>query len=261
MSEGYESYPLGLGIVPAGCEAQGSDILVGEQFSVNGGTAVDDMRSLNVSAGDLVTMTWDSLAPGCEDAVVSLSLKAATSGAFDPSSNQYGLDSVSCGTGIQPCSQVENTLSLTVGVPEAMSCYQLDAHLGPALAVVGPEGSYYGILNGEHNVLISAKNTGFEPCTPPECVAYGYTGSAVDMSSAEQGCLERCELDMTAAAVCDELLSPPPAAPATPTEPATPAEPAPPAGGSTTGLGRNPAPPATPATPATPVWPVWPGCG
>lgn len=240
VSENYDQYPLGLGIVPAGCTAQGAELLVGEQFSVNGGAPVDDMRSLNVSAGDLVSMTWDSLAPGCEDALVSLSLKAATSSSFDPSSDQYGLDSVSCGTGVQPCAQVDNTLSLTVGVPEAMSCYQLDAHLGPALAVVGPGGAYYGAMNGQHNVLISAKNTGLEPCTPPECVAYGYTGSAVDMETARTGCIEVCQLDMTAAAICTELLSSPPASPTTPATPETPGD------GSTTGVDRTPTAPATP---------------
>jgi hypothetical protein len=164
----YANYPLGLGIIPEGCTAQGPDVVEGEQFSVDGGAPVANMRDLGEVANDaVVTMTWTSFAPGCENVGITLSRKISITPAFNAADVQY-LNSWSyCGPGGVPCTAPYSlTLDLRLAAP--VHCYQLDANIGPPLNVVGPDTAYYS-LNSQFNMLISAKNGGTEPCTPEPC--------------------------------------------------------------------------------------------
>lgn len=176
----YEGYPLNGGVVPAGCTAQGADILTGETYSVNGGTAFEDMRQINATIGDTVTMNWTGEAPGCSSAIITLSMKATGFKTFVIEDNQYNVLSSSCGTSEGPsCAEIDRTLSLELSpIGGTVSCFQIDSHLGPPLEVVGPEGSYYGSLNGVRNILIGAKNAGTDPCVTQPCAVSGISAPA-----------------------------------------------------------------------------------
>lgn len=160
----YDDYPPEL---PETCTVDGPDVLQGLLFTVNGESA-EDLRTLNVDQGDTVTMTWDSFTPGCEGLGIGLSTKIAGSTEFDPSINQYGLEFSYCGPEGPECGDGPFQLTLRVPPPEELPCYQIDAHIGPPLAVVGPDGAFYGLGN-EPNMLISAKNGGGAPCDVPVC--------------------------------------------------------------------------------------------
>jgi len=165
----YARYPLGLGIVPDTCTAQGEDLLVGERFAVDGGEPVASLGALGpVPGGAQVVLTWSGYAPGCEGVGVSLSRKIVATPWFDPSADQHLNAWSYCGPGADPCA---GTLRLDLSAAEAAPCYQLDATIGPPLRVVGPSGSFYS-LNGRFNTLVSAANGGmagcrFEPCPVP----------------------------------------------------------------------------------------------
>ena len=163
----YASYPPAL---PAGC-VDGESALVNVRFTA-GGVTTADLGALPLTAGQAFTMTWDGFAPGCEGVGVGLSSKVATVPVFDQSTD-YWLRAFSyCGpeAGAPPCVNGTNTLTLAVPPASEVPCYQLDAHLGPPLAQVGPTADYYGFLNGVRSMLISAQNGGFAACTPlPPC--------------------------------------------------------------------------------------------
>ncbi|MPY91550.1 MAG: hypothetical protein GEV08_00385 [Acidimicrobiia bacterium] len=171
----FANYPLGLGIIPPSCTAEGPEVVVNERFSVDGGPEVTDLRRLNLlPPAESVTMRWDGFAPGCEGIGVGLSGKIAGSTIFDPNIDQVGDRTAYCGpeAGMIPCTApFELTLFLGDQPGDPMPpCYQVDASLGPPLAIVGPSGSFYGILNGQFNMLISAWNGGREPCGVPVTV-------------------------------------------------------------------------------------------
>jgi hypothetical protein len=170
----FANYPLGLGIIPPTCTAEGPDAVNGERFSADGGPEVTDLRQLNLTDAQQVTMRWDSFAPGCEGVGVALSGKASGATVFDPNMDQIGDRSAYCGpeAGMIPCTApFELTLFLDDRPGDPVPpCYQVDASLGPPLAIVGPSGSFYGILNGQFNMLISAWNGGREPCGTPATV-------------------------------------------------------------------------------------------
>ena len=117
----------------------------------------------------VITMRWDGFAPGCETIGVGLSDKVNNSVVFDFLANQYGSDGVYCGPGGAPC-VAPYQLTLTVGERGGFTCFQVDAHLGPQLAVIGPEGAYYELNNTIYPTLISAFNGGSEPCRFTTCV-------------------------------------------------------------------------------------------
>lgn len=178
----YAKYPLGLGIIPAGCTAQGGEILVGEQYSINGGAPQADLRNVGEIANDaVVTMTWTGYAQGCEGIGLSLSRKVAPSPAFDPGVNQYVNAWSYCGPGGNACN---GTLTLDLSTTTGVACYQLDASVGPPLNVVGPAGAFYS-LNGKFNTLLSANNGGTQPCTPAPCVE---AGAPADMPATAADC-------------------------------------------------------------------------
>lgn len=168
----FANYPLGLGLIPATCtEAQASDIVLNPRFSMDGGAEVGDLRALDLTNAGQVTMRWDGFAPGCEGVGLSLSVKSSGSTVFDPTIDQYGLRTAYCGPsagGIPCAAPYQLTLRLQDETINPLpTCYQVDASLGPPLAVVGPSGSFYGILNGRFNMLISAWNGGIQPCGTP----------------------------------------------------------------------------------------------
>jgi hypothetical protein len=180
----YENYPLGLGIIPDGCTAQGADLLVGEQFSMNGGAAVSTLWALgNVPSDAVLTMTWTGYAAGCEGIGVSLSRKVARQKFFDAADNQYLNVWSYCGPDAQPCAGM---LVLDLGADPSVACYQLDANAGPPLQVVGPAGSFYS-LNGQFNTLISANNGGTGDCTPAPCLV---PGAPADLPANADACEE-----------------------------------------------------------------------
>ena len=159
----YDTYPPDL---PDTCTVEGADVIVGAQYSVNGTTA-GDLDELTLAPGNTVTMTWTGFAPGCEAVGIGLSVKIALEPTFDVNDDQYLNNFDYCGPDGPLC---EAPYQLQVEMPPAMiaPCWQVDAHLGPPLSVVGPSGSYYG-LNGVRNMLISANNGGTTPCTPAPC--------------------------------------------------------------------------------------------
>ncbi|MDY7105527.1 MAG: hypothetical protein S0880_30450 [Actinomycetota bacterium] len=167
----FENWPLGF--LPESCRTEGPDALTNVRFSVDGGPEVPDLRQLNLEPpAQAVTMRWDGFAEGCEDVGISLSIKNSGSVQFDPNQNQYGFRTAYCGPepGMISCTApFELTLFLApeVGDP-AYDCFQVDASMGPPLAVVGPDGSFYGSLNGVFNTLISAWNGGITPCGIPQ---------------------------------------------------------------------------------------------
>ncbi len=173
--DGSAGYPAPL---PDGCTVDGASIVDGEMFSLAGVTA-SSMRSLPNAPGSVLTMTWDSFAPGCEGVGISLSAKSSSAPQFDPNSDQFLLPGFDyCGP-LGPTCPESGPYSLSIVVPPLAeaSCYQLDAAIGAPLAVVGPGGSFYG-LGQSQNMLISALNGGSEPCTattpatePPATVA------------------------------------------------------------------------------------------
>lgn len=160
----YSNYPNG--IIPSGCGAQGDALVNGELFTVDGISA-GSLRDLTIGPTDSVTMTWDSFAPGCESAGVSLSVKTAPSPNFDPSVDQYLAGFDYCGPGGPSCT-APFRLTIDMRVIGGTTCYQLDANAGRPLEVVGPSGSYYS-LNQPINMLISALNGGSTPCQVVPC--------------------------------------------------------------------------------------------
>ena len=161
----YASFPAPL---PIGCTVDGSAVVPGAQFAVNGQTG-SDLAALPIASGDTVTMTWPAFAPGCESLGVGLSVKISQSTSFNENDNQYLQSFSYCGPEGPTCT---TPASISIQVPSAalVPCFQLDAHIGPPLALVGPAGAYYGSGLAPHgNMLISAFNGGAEPCAVPSC--------------------------------------------------------------------------------------------
>jgi len=176
----YANYPLGLGLIPAGCTAQGANVVDGELFSLNGGPGVADMNQLGEVPNDaVVTMTWTNFAPGCEGVGISLSRKISLTPHFDLADEQFLSTWAYCGPGGTACT-APYSLTLNLALAPPVACYQLDANIGPPLNVVGPNTAYYS-LNSPFNMLISANNGGTEPCTPAPCP----TNPSVPAGSAE----------------------------------------------------------------------------
>lgn len=161
----FRTYPPAL---PAGCDSDGSGILNGLNFSAAGQSS-PSLRSLAVTNGDLLTMTWTSFAAGCEGAGIGLSIKTSNATVFVESDNQFVVSWNYCGPEGPACAA---PFSLTLVLPPVASvpCWQLDAHVGPPLAIVGPAGAFYG-LNQARSSLISARNDGTEPCTFVPCAS------------------------------------------------------------------------------------------
>lgn len=173
----YANYPDGIaGLVPPGCN--GTNVLEGLQFTVNGGAPNASLSAFTLAAGDNIVMTWTGFGQGCAGAGISLSVKEAATQVFDPLDNQQlVLPFAYCGPGGASCDG--NTLSLTVPTLTVTCNFQIDAVIGPPLAVVGPNGSYYNSLTrGDHgkawstaqggtNMLISANNGGIGHCNLP----------------------------------------------------------------------------------------------
>jgi hypothetical protein len=177
----YATYPPAL---PAGCPG-GPSALVDPMWSNGRGGNETDLRRLNLAGGDVLTLTWSELAPGCQNAdgtpAVTISLVAYDAGdsgvvnaapdRFDPSIDQRLLVSTSCGAEGGACTMSGGhwTLSLTIPEPSPdLSCnFQAGGVLGLPLAVVGPNGSYYSqVLRGDSGptMLIGATNFGIPGC-------------------------------------------------------------------------------------------------
>ena len=134
----------------------------GAQFTVNGRTGCD-LAALPIASGDAVTMIWPAFAPGCESLGIGLSVKISQSTSFNENDNQYLQSFSYCGPEGPTCT---TPASISIQVPSAalVPCFQLDADIGPPLALVGPAGVYYGSGLAPHdNMLISAFNGGAEP--------------------------------------------------------------------------------------------------
>jgi len=218
----YADYPQPE-LIPEGCVAEGNlgsapDVVVGTQYTVTGGPASGTYASLaqipaTLTSGDVVTMTWASFAPGCEEAGIGLAVKESDAPTFEPSSLQRLLAEPAhydyCGPGGVACEPGADGRygPLTVTVPDrTVTCmYQLDATLGPPLEVVGPlpRGTFYSSnVRGDDGptMLISAYNGGF-PCpatltvdkqwvidgvlgdTPPADLPEGFTITVVSRSN------------------------------------------------------------------------------
>jgi LPXTG-motif cell wall-anchored protein len=154
--------------LPATCPADGAGVLQNVQFSAGGQTA-SNLQALPIGGGTAVTMTWSGFTPGCEGLGIGLSLKYAQMPTFNPADDQVLHSFVYCGPGdpTAPCT-APYTLTLTMPTAAVVPCGQLDAHIGPPLAVVGPSGAFYNLGNSQ-NMLISAWNGGTEPCDYEVC--------------------------------------------------------------------------------------------
>ncbi len=164
----YGTYPPAL---PAGCP-EGGAALINVRFS-SGTATSDSLRTLALVPGQTFAMLWDGFAPGCVGVGVGLSSKAASLATFDVNADYWLYEFAYCGpeAGGTPCAAGANSLTLRVPPLPDVPCYQLDAHLTPPLAQVGPTTGYYsGSLNGKRNMLISAQNGGTGSCGPlPVC--------------------------------------------------------------------------------------------
>jgi LPXTG-motif cell wall-anchored protein len=157
----YATYPEPL---PAGCP-DGPAALVGLSFDNGRGGVASDLRQLSIRAGDTVTMSWTGFASGCATAdgsvMVGLALYTAQSLYFDHTKDESLTDFVACGGTAGACGgQLQMSIPATGPVGEACF-FQLDAHLGRPLGMVGPSGSYYNSLlrgDGGPNLLVSAHN-------------------------------------------------------------------------------------------------------
>jgi len=160
------SYPPPM---PAGCTVEGAAVVPGVQFNVNGQTS-SDLRTLNIAPGDTVTMTWPAFAPGCETLGVGFSVKISQDVIFNIDDNQYLQSFTYCGPDGPACT-TPGSISIQLPSADLVPCYQLDAHIGAPLAIVGPAGSYYGntLTPGRPDMLISAQNGGTGSCEVPPC--------------------------------------------------------------------------------------------
>jgi hypothetical protein len=162
----YSTYPQA--VIPVSCRATpATSVLQGVRFE-SGGQTKPSLRDLALTVGSKVTMRWDGFTAGCEGVGVGLSDKANNLPTFDHTANQYGVSQAYCGPGADPC-VAPFSLELTIDPAGGFSCFQLDAHLGPQLAVVGPAGAYYELNNSVYPTLISAFNGGTLPCVFTPC--------------------------------------------------------------------------------------------
>jgi LPXTG-motif cell wall-anchored protein len=114
---------------------------------------------------------------------VSLSVKRSDQPTFNPEVNQELVTSAYeyCGPLAEACTPGDDgRFHLTIVMPSLrLACfYQADAVVGPPLAVVGPNGSYYTnaarTANGKpsgRSTLIGANNGSVSECRPPQPVA------------------------------------------------------------------------------------------
>ncbi len=177
--EEYASYPAPL---PDGCP-DGARALIGVIYDNGRGGRESDLRRLDLRNGDTLTMTWDEYAPGCTTTdgapaiAVSMAAYDAGAGTFDPAIDQLLLPGwTSCGLGQQPCTRTDAGYRLSVTLPGTeVSCnIQTGAVIGPPLATVGPNGSYYrAVMRGDDRptMLIGAANFATSPCPPPTTAA------------------------------------------------------------------------------------------
>jgi membrane-bound inhibitor of C-type lysozyme len=178
--------PAGLNL-PQGCSA--TSVLQNLTFSRNGGTPVGSYADLgSMVPGDVVTMAWTGWTPGCET-LITLSVKAASTPTFDPTTDQALVDFVGCAGPNDPTCTVESGFQLQLAMPQQLCNYQTDAVVGPPLDVIGPSGSFYSnqwrqshqnpqVAAPGPDMLISANNGGPSDCAPPavadvECAAQG----------------------------------------------------------------------------------------
>jgi hypothetical protein len=176
----YANYPNTLPAgqaMPAGCNA--FTLLEGLTFNLNGGTAVANLRDLpNMVGGDVLSMDWTGWTDGCET-LVTLSVKAASTPDFQPSTDQALVDFAACaGPDDLLCTVDGGSFHMELTMPAALCNYQTDAVVGPPLEVVGPAGSYYSntwrvshqtpqVAAAGPDMLISADNGGPTGCAPP----------------------------------------------------------------------------------------------
>ncbi|MEY2458458.1 MAG: hypothetical protein QOG30_288 [Acidimicrobiaceae bacterium] len=178
----YANYPSGItpALVPDGCGTTGTAVLTGQHYAKNGGSPVSDLASLSLVPGDVITMTWDGFAANCSGIGVTLSAKKTQHNTFKPFTNQALVDHIYCGPLGDSCgaSAPFGPLTLTVPTTQTACNFQIDATIGPPLAVVGPLGSYYSsVTRGENgkpygtvsdaDMLISAIVGGQETCFEP----------------------------------------------------------------------------------------------
>lgn len=163
----------------ASCPADG--LLNDVGFSVNGGPAVGDLRLTSLRPGDTVNMQWASTGPDAAGCTVAFALYRAESAAFEVEVDQTLIGSAVCtiqaSDPSEACAGATTPggsdaapafLSAAAGGPGVLTFqippdlagpFQLDAVTGTPLAVVGPGGGYYsGVLSGDVNRLISARN-------------------------------------------------------------------------------------------------------
>ena len=208
-------------LIPPTCPGEGNegslaDIVVNPRFTITGGPASGTYASLRfiqvpLEPGDVVTMTWASFLPGCEDAIIALSIKESDEAVFDATDNQVLMNDPqhydACGPTSVPCVPGAGGRfgPLTVVIPSrTTTCnYQIDATVGPPLTIIGPDGSFYssgGRQDDGPTMLISAYNGGF-PClgtmvvdkdwvldgvlgdTPPADLPPGFTITVVSLSN------------------------------------------------------------------------------
>jgi hypothetical protein len=188
--------------MPAGCTVEGAAVVPGVQFSANGQSS-SDLRTLAIAPGDTITMSWDAFAPGCETLGVGFSVKISQDVIFDIADNQYLQSFSYCGPEGPLCA-TPGSVSIQLPSAELVPCYQLDAHIGPPLAIVGPDGSYYGNAQnpGRPDMLISAQNGGTGSCEVPPCVSNPSIPAAAILCGAQ---------------VTTTTTAPPPTVPTTPT--------------------------------------------
>lgn len=164
----YANYPdTSQAMLSDGCSAFVG--LGGISFNVNGGTPVGALTDLpEVSAGDVLTMSWTGVSAECFGSAVSLVVKVAQQPVF-----QQFVDQFTPPGGYNVTTVTDNSPgSLSLTLPDLTSygfgcAYQIDAIVGVPLAVVGPNGSDYSAsVRGDdrRTTVFSWRNSAYSVC-------------------------------------------------------------------------------------------------
>lgn len=166
----YDNYPdTPQAQLPDGCDWTG---IGGVVFTLSStGPFVTSLADLGpLTAGDTIGMSWNGVRPECVGAPVSLVVKVAQRPFFDPGDDQFAKVPYATVTATDGPGFLSYTLP---GLAEfGFDCaYQIDAIVGLPLAVVGPNGSFYGGAlrgDGRRTTLLSAANGAYSQCAAEE---------------------------------------------------------------------------------------------
>lgn len=171
----YDGYPPAL---PAGCP-DGPDALLDVSWRNGTGQRATSLDAFVLSSAETFTVSWSAFAAGClapdgsPAIAVSTKVYDAVVYPFDRDVDQRLLGGWErCGAGVGPCRTSEGRYELAVTLPsnEVTCVVQFGLVIGPPLAVVGPNGSYYNAAtrgDAGPDMLVAARNGEIAGCVAP----------------------------------------------------------------------------------------------